>query len=255
MTRIIISGCEGKMGRVLASCALEREDCEVAAGIDVNPGEQDAFPVFRSPLEFDGKADVLIDFSNPSLLPALLEFGRKTHTPLVLCTTGYDKAQVDALKKAAEEIPVFYSGNMSIGVNLLIELSKKAAQVLGRSFDVEIVEMHHNQKIDAPSGTALMIADGVSQAEERNMHYVYDRHSQRKKRSPDEIGIHSIRGGSIVGEHEVIFAGPGEVVRISHSAQSKEIFAAGALNAAVFLACKRAGLYNMSDLINQEGSI
>lgn len=255
MTRIIISGCNGKMGRVLTSCAVQRNGCEVVAGIDVKPNEQDAFPVYRSPGEFDGKADALIDFSNPSLLAPLLDFGKKTHTPLVLCTTGYEKEQVAALTKAAEEIPVFYSGNMSLGINLLIELAKEAGRVLGKSFDVEVIEKHHNQKIDAPSGTALMIADGISQAEERNMRYIYDRHSQRKKRSPDEIGIHSVRGGSIVGEHEVIFAGPGEVITISHSAQSKEIFAAGALDAAVFLANKGPGLYSMSDLIHQEGSI
>lgn len=253
MTKIIISGCNGKMGRVLTSCAVEREDCEVVAGIDMNPSEQDAFPVYRSPAEFPGKADVLIDFSNPSLLADLLEYGKKTHTPLVLCTTGYDNAQTSAVKKAAEEIPVFCSGNMSIGISLLIELAKKAGQVLGESFDVEIIEKHHNQKIDAPSGTALMIADGISQSENRNMRYVYDRHSQRKRRSSDEIGIHSVRGGSIVGEHEVIFAGPEEVLTISHSAQSKRIFAAGALNAAIFLTSKGAGLYNMADFINQEG--
>lgn len=255
MTRIIISGCNGKMGRVLTSCAVGRKDCEVVAGIDVSPKEQDLFPVYRSPFEFEGKADVLIDFSNPSLLYELLDFGQKTHTPLVLCTTGYDKTQVAALKKAAETVPVFYSGNMSIGINLLIELAKKAAQVLGEEFDVEIIEKHHNQKIDAPSGTALMIADGVSEAEERSMHYMYDRHSQRKKRSSDEIGIHSIRGGTIVGEHEVIFAGAGEVITISHSAQSKEIFAVGALNAAIFLSRKASGLYSMPDFINQEDSL
>lgn len=254
MTRIIISGCGGKMGRVLFACAAQREDCTVVAGVDVHTGVQDAFPVYCSPLEIKEEADVLIDFSNPSLLPDLLAFGKKTHMPLVLCTTGYDKEQGNAVKQAAQEIPIFYSGNMSIGINLLIELAKKAAQVLGENFDVEIIEQHHNQKIDAPSGTALMIADGVVEAENRSMHYVYDRHSQRRKRSPDEIGIHSIRGGTIVGEHAVIFAGPNEVITISHSAQSKEIFAAGALNAAVYLVGKGAGLYSMSDFINQEGS-
>lgn len=249
MTRILLCGCNGKMGRVIAACVKGREDCEIVAGIDLRADSGGDFPIYASPAEVNVEADVVIDFSNPALLSPLLQLGLARKLPLVLCTTGYNQEQVNALTLASHKIPVFYSGNMSLGINLLIELSKKAAQVLGEDFDVEIVEMHHNQKIDAPSGTALMIADGISSVEGRRMTYMYDRHSQRKKRDKSEIGVHSVRGGTIVGEHEVIFAGPHEVITLSHSAQSKEIFANGSINAAVFLAKQPAGLYNMSDLL------
>lgn len=237
------------MGCAVEACAEESGDAETVAGIDAKDAAGLSFPVFHSPAEVDAAADVLIDFSNPSLLSPLLDFGIGKKMPLVLCTTGYSREQVLEIKKAAARIPVFFSGNMSLGVNLLIELSKKAAQVLGDSFDIEIVEKHHNRKLDAPSGTALMIADGVSSALGKDMHYVYDRHSQRKARESTEIGISSVRGGTIVGEHDVIFAGPHEVLTLSHSAQSRDIFAIGALRAAGFLACQVAGLYSMSDLL------
>jgi 4-hydroxy-tetrahydrodipicolinate reductase len=252
MTRIILSGCNGTMGKVVSGCAAERSDIEIIAGIDHQIDSAYSYPIYSSPDKIDRKADVLIDFSHPTLLHPLLEFGKSTRTPLVLCTTGYNKEQVQALKTASQKIPIFYSQNMSLGINLLIELAKRAERVLGSGFDVEIVEAHHNQKIDAPSGTALMIADAVSDVSGRDMNYLYDRHSQRKKRIRNEIGIHSIRGGTIVGEHQVIFAGPHEILTISHSAQSKEIFANGALNASVFLSCKENGLYTMADLIQQE---
>jgi 4-hydroxy-tetrahydrodipicolinate reductase len=251
MTKIILSGCCGTMGKVVSSCVKENPDCEIAAGIDVRPCPDAGYPVYKNAGEIAVKADVLIDFSNPSLLSSLIDFGQKASTPLVLCTTGYTKEQNEAIKEASRTLPVFCSGNMSLGINLLVGLAKKAAAVLGDGFDIEIVEQHHNQKIDAPSGTALMIADGISSALGKNMDYVYDRHSQRKKRGKTDIGIHSIRGGTIVGEHEVIFAGNNEVVKISHSAQSKSIFANGAIKAAVFLAGKPAGLYDMSDLLNE----
>ena len=237
------------MGRVIASLVENRQDCEITAGIDLRSTGAEAFPVFSSLSEVDREADVLIDFSNPSLLSSLLQYAREKKLPVVLCTTGYTPEQVQAVKDAAKEIPVFYSRNMSLGINLLIELAKKATAVLGRDFDIEIVEEHHNQKLDAPSGTALMIADAISETREGPSRYMYDRHSQRQKRSSDEIGIHSIRGGTIVGEHEVIFAGQHEVIRLSHSAQSKEVFAAGAVNAALYLPGKPAGLYDMSHLV------
>lgn len=249
MIRIIISGCNGKMGREISALVASRDDCEVVGGIDRSTGFENTYPVFTTPEEIDVGTDVLVDFSNPALLSSLLQYGQTKKVPLVLCTTGYNKTQVEALTRISKEVPVFYSGNMSLGINLLIELSKKAAQVLGESFDIEIIEKHHNQKIDAPSGTALMIADGISSAMPTSMHYIYDRHSQRKKRESSEIGIHSVRGGTIVGEHEVIFAGHHEVITLSHSAQSKEVFASGAINAAIFLADRPAGLYNMSDLL------
>ncbi len=252
MKRIIISGCNGRMGNQISEGIKARSDCITVAGIDVNGSAKKEYPVFSRPSEINCEADVLIDFSNPSLLSPLLEFGLARKMPLVICTTGYSEEQTAQIRKASESIPVFYSGNMSLGVNLVIELAKKAAAVLGDQFDIEIIEKHHNQKLDAPSGTALMIADAISEIRDGKTNYVYDRHSQRKKREKSEIGIHSIRGGSIVGEHEVLFAGPGEVISISHSAQSKEIFATGSINAALFLAGKPAGLYRMADLISKE---
>lgn len=250
MTKIILSGCGGSMGRTVTACAAAHpEDYEIVAGIDVKGGEGFTYPVFSHPREIDREADVLVDFSNSSLLPSLLEFGKQRKIPLVLCTTGYSPEQTTAIRETSESIPVFTSGNMSIGVNLLIELAKQAAKVLGSDFDVEIVEMHHNRKLDAPSGTALMIADGISEALGEKMRYVYDRHSRRQPREKTEIGIQSLRGGTVVGEHKVVFAGPQEVVTISHSAQSREIFATGALHAAEFIRSRQPGLYRMSDLL------
>lgn len=252
MTNIILSGCCGHMGKVVSECAAERGDLQIVAGIDCQPGSGLPYPVFQNPDEISAAADVVIDFSNPALLSSLLDFGKKSKTPLVLCTTGYGAEQVEALHATSREIPIFYSRNMSLGINLMIELVKKAEHVLGGRFDVEIIEAHHNHKIDAPSGTALMLADAVSEASGTDMHYMYDRHSQRKKRGCDEIGIHSIRGGTLTGDHQVIFAGPDEVLTITHSAQSRKIFAEGALNAALFLTSKAKGLYSMADLIQQE---
>lgn len=252
MNRIILSGCNGHMGRVITDCVKDRPDCEIVAGIDLHTESNAGFPVFATPSEINVDADVIIDFSHPSVLTPLLQYAMEKRIAVVLCTTGYSKDQVAELKAASGIIPVFYSRNMSIGINLLIELSKKAAQVLGDQFDIEIIEKHHNQKIDAPSGTALMIADGICEVMPEEMHYVYDRHSQRKKREKNEIGLHAVRGGTIVGEHEVIFAGRHEVISLSHSAQTKEVFATGSINAAVFLAGKPAGLYDMSHMIQSE---
>lgn len=249
MTKIILSGCCGSMGKVVTSCAAANPDFKIVAGVDLKPDQNASFPIYEKAEKISEKADVLIDFSNPSLLTQLLSFGTKKKLPLVLCTTGYSEKQKKEMIEAAKKIPIFNSGNMSIGVNLLIELSKQAAKILGNSFDIEIVEMHHNRKLDAPSGTALMIADGVSEALGKDMHYVYDRHTQRKPREKDEIGIHSLRGGTVVGEHEVIFAGPQETITLSHSAQSRDIFANGALNAAKFISLQANGLYSMSDML------
>lgn len=250
MVDIILCGCGGKMGAAVQETVKNREDCRIAAGVDIAGQPQSGFPVYTALEDVRERADVIIDFSHPSALEPILEYCRR-HPGLaaILCTTGYTQEQVENIKKAAETLPVFYSRNMSLGVNLLIELAKKAEAVLGDAFDVEIVEMHHNQKIDAPSGTALMIADAVNEVRENSMKYTYDRHSQRKKREKSEIGLHSVRGGTIVGEHQVIFAGRHEVLTLSHSAQSKELFASGAVNAAVFMKNKAAGLYSMSDLV------
>ncbi len=238
------------MGAAVQNFVSQREDCAIVAGVDLSEKANGAFPVYSSLGEVKEFAQVVVDFSHPSALSSILDFCRShPGTAAVLCTTGYSAEQTKEIQEAAKELPLFYSRNMSLGVNLLIELAKKAEAVLGDTFDVEIVEMHHNQKIDAPSGTALMIADAINQVRDESMQYVYDRHSQRKKREKREIGLHSVRGGTIVGEHQVIFAGQSEVLTLSHSAQSKELFASGAVNAAVFMEGKTPGLYDMSHLI------
>lgn len=250
MTRIILSGCLGHMGKVITDLVEKRDDCTIVCGIDIGTHRETSFPIYTKASDIKEDADVLIDFSHPSLLSDLIAFsasGKKI--PLVLCTTGYTADQVDYIREMSIQLPIFYSRNMSLGINLLIELSKKAALVLGNEFDIEIIEKHHNQKIDAPSGTALMIADAISDIMPEKPRYMYDRHSQRIKRDKNEIGIHSVRGGTIVGEHEVIFAGRHELLSLSHSAQSKELFANGAVNASLFMCGKAPGLYDMSDMI------
>ncbi|MDR1806201.1 MAG: 4-hydroxy-tetrahydrodipicolinate reductase [Clostridium sp.] len=247
MLEILLSGCNGHMGRVVADLAAKRTDLRIAAGVDPNAGAGFDFPVFCAPKDAPNLG-AIIDFSHPSALAPLLEYAVAGSVPAVICTTGLSDRHIKLLERAAEKIPVFFSANMSLGVNLLRALAQKAAQILGGAFDVEIVEAHHNQKLDAPSGTALMLADAIHRVLP-NTHYVYDRSKQRQKRDKREIGISAIRGGTIVGEHEILFAGQGEVLKLSHSAQSKELFAAGALNAAVFIADKPAGLYDMSRMI------
>lgn len=249
MTKIAVVGCNGKMGGFVAEAVKENENCEALFGIDAFGESKYDFPVYKSFDEAADKPDVIIDFSNPAALDGMLAYALKNSVPCVICTTGYSQEQVEKIKAASKKIAVFYSGNMSLGINLLIELAKQATKVLGGSFDIEIVEKHHNLKVDAPSGTALMIADAVSDTLEKEPQYVYDRHSYRKKRSKNEIGIHSVRGGTIVGEHEVIFAGHDEVVTVTHQAQSKQVFAVGAVNAALFLSSQGAGMYQMSDLL------
>lgn len=248
MTDIILLGCNGKMGYAVSKAVSERDDCRIVAGVDLY-GDNADFPVYRNVSDIDVKGDVIIDFSNPSLLLSMLSYAKETKTPLVICTTGLSEQQVAQVNATSKVVPVFYSGNMSLGINLIIELSKKAAAVLSNNFDVEIIEKHHNQKIDAPSGTALMIADGISEVM-ADSQYVYDRHSYRKKREKNEIGIHAIRGGTIVGEHEVIFAGHDEIFSLKHQALSKEVFAVGAVNAAIYLKDKAPAMYNMGDLLD-----
>ena len=248
MTNIILSGCSGKMGASIISCAAARSDCKITAGVDIAAPVNAEFEYAKSFSEITARADVIIDFSNPVVLDDMLSYAIQNKLPCVICTTGYNEEQKAKIFEAAKSIPVFYSGNMSLGINLIIELAKKAAAVFGEDFDVEIVEQHHNQKLDAPSCTALMIADAVKEVR-TGSEYVYDRHAYRKKREKKEIGIHSVRGGNIVGEHEIIFAGTDEILKISHSARSKTVFAVGALNAAVFLKGKEPGMYDMSDLL------
>lgn len=251
MVNFLMSGCNGRMGQVIAESVKERSDIALVCGVDTYTEKKNDFPVYADFSNISEKVDVIIDFSNPSALEGLLDYALKNNVPCVLCTTGYSDAQIEAINKAAEKIAIFRSGNMSLGINLLIELSKMASKVFGTEFDVEIVEKHHNKKIDAPSGTALMIADGIASVRTDDPEYIYDRHSVRKKREQKEIGISSIRGGTIVGEHDVIFAGNNEVLTISHQAQSRSLFAVGAINAAAYLAGKPAGSYDMSDLLKE----
>lgn len=240
------------MGNVVAASVEANETCEIACGVDAFGESKYSFPVYKSFDEVKENADVIIDFSNPACLDGILDYAVANNTPAVICTTGFSDDEIKKINYASQKIAVFYSGNMSLGVNLLIELAKQATKVLGNDFDIEIVEKHHNLKVDAPSGTALMIADGISEELEKEPQYVYDRHNYRRKRSKNEIGIHAIRGGTIVGEHDVIFAGHDEVVTISHQSQSKELFATGAINAAVFLKDKPAGMYNMSQMLSDK---
>lgn len=250
MLKIIISGCNGHMGRVVASLCAADPQVEVVAGFDVMGSTDREFPVFSSPAQFQGKADAVIDFSSPAALEGLLAFGKATKTPLVLATTGYSPEQVAQVGAAALEVPIFRSANMSLGINVLLELVKKAAAVLGDSYDIEIVERHHRRKVDAPSGTALMIADAAASACGHETEYVFERHSVRQPRDKKEIGISAIRGGTIVGEHEIIFAGHDEVMEIKHTALSREIFAQGAVEAAKFMSTVTApGMYDMSMLV------
>lgn len=249
-TKILISGASGKMGHAVASAIAAREDCTVAAGVDIRTEAYAGFQIYENFSDLPEKPDVIIDFSNPAVLDNLLNYCLVNGVPCVLATTGYSEEQIAKIKKASETIPVFFSFNMSLGINLLVQLAKKATAILGGQFDIEIVEKHHNQKIDAPSGTALMIADAINQSLDNQYHYVYDRHSKRQKREKTEIGLHAIRGGTIVGEHDIIFAGHDEVITLSHSAASKEVFAVGAVNAAVFLKNQKAGMYDMSALMS-----
>ena len=249
MTNIAICGANGKMGKTIYNCIKEREDCTVVAGIDLYTEQYADFPIVESPDKLPVKPDVIIDFSNPASLGALLDYCLSTGTPVVVASTGYSDEQIAKIKAAAEQIPVFFTFNMSLGINLLVTLAKKAASVLGDQFDIEIVEKHHNQKIDAPSGTAIMLANAINETLDNSKTYVYDRHSRRQKREKSEIGMHAIRGGTIVGEHDVIFAGHDEVITLSHSAASKTVFAEGSINAAIFIKDKEAGLYDMSLMV------
>ena len=252
MVSIALVGCNGRMGKAVSEAVAARNDCKILFGADPFGTSAYEYPVYKSLMESETKADVIIDFSNPALLDDILEYAVKYNTPCVICTTGFSADEINKINKTSENVAVFRSGNKTLGINLLIELSKEAAKLLGNDFDIEIIEKHHNQKLDAPSGTALMLADGISEVLEEEPQYVYDRHSYRKKRAKNEIGIHAVRGGTIVGEHEVVFAGHDEVVSLTHQAQSREVFAVGAVNAAIYLASQGAGMYNMSNLLSSK---
>jgi 4-hydroxy-tetrahydrodipicolinate reductase len=252
MTKIILNGCNGKMGKTIVELSKSFEDVTIVAGIDVLNQEESYFPIFTHPSNCDVDADVLIDFSRPSALQHVLELAKRKSVGVVVATTGLDETHHKIIEEASKVVPILLSANMSLGVNLLLDLVSKAAQILSKNYDIEILEKHHNSKEDAPSGTALMIADAINLALDNKKEYVYERASKRQKRDRKELGIHSIRGGTIVGEHDVIFSGFHEVIEISHKAYSRDIFASGALQASLFLKNQKPGLYNMKDLVNVE---
>lgn len=250
MYKIIMSGCNGKMGRVISGLVQADEEAEIVAGIDIRDDGQNAYPVFADIEACDVEADVLIDFSSAAGAEKLLAYCESRKLPCVFCTTGLSEEQTALLQKTSEKTAVLKSANMSLGINLLLKMLKEAAGVLAPAgFDVEIVEKHHNQKIDAPSGTALALAASINEELGGGYEYVYDRSTARQKRNKKEIGISAVRGGTIVGDHDVIFAGADEVITFSHTAYSKAVFAKGAIQAAKFLAGKPAGMYDMSDVI------
>lgn len=250
MIKAIMHGCNGKMGQVITGICKEDAGIEIVAGIDVYDGIKNDYPVFSNISLCNVPADVIIDFSNAGAVDDLLVYSVEKQIPVVLCTTGLSEEQLEKVKEASAKVAILRSANMSLGINTLMELLKKAAQIFAPAgFDMEIVEKHHKLKVDAPSGTALALADSLNEGLDNAYHYVYDRSQVRQKRDDKEIGISAVRGGTIVGDHDVIFAGADEVVTFSHTAYSKAVFGKGAIQAAKFLAGKGPGWYQMSDVI------
>ena len=251
MVRMIMHGCNGAMGQVITGLAADDKDIEIVAGIDLRQGTDCGYPVFTSLGECNVSADVIVDFASAKAVDGLLEACCEKKLPVVLCTTGLSEEQLQKVEDAAKETAVLKSANMSLGINLLMRLLKDAAKVLAPAgYDIEIVEKHHNKKVDAPSGTALALADAINETQDPQYAYCFDRSQERKPREKREIGISAVRGGTIVGEHEVLFAGEDEVIEFKHTAYSKAVFGKGALEAAKFLAGKPAGRYEMSDVIS-----
>lgn len=252
MTKIIMHGCNGKMGQTISGLIASDEEIEIVAGVDAYDEGRNSYPVFHTIAECNVLADAVIDFSAAPAVDGLIEYCVEKKVPCVLCTTGLSEAQLAKVKEASDKVAILKSANMSLGINMLLKLLKDAADILAPAgFDIEIVEKHHNQKVDAPSGTALALADSINEELDNEYNYVYDRSQVREKRAQKEIGISAVRGGTIVGDHDVIFAGADEVITFSHRAYSKAVFGKGAIQAAKFLAGKPAGLYDMSDVINR----
>ena len=245
--KVIINGYSGTMGQVLTECVADDEELELVAGISPKHHDVDGFNTYSSFADVKEDSDVVIDFSNPLALDGILEYCLKTKTPVVLATTGYNDEEMEKIHEAAKQIPVFLSFNMSLGVNILLKLVKEAAKNLA-NFDIEIIEKHHNKKVDSPSGTAVMIANAVKEIREQS-EFIYGRHGRTGKRQQNEVGIHAVRGGTIVGEHSAIFAGNDEILEINHSARSKNVFAEGAIAAAKYLVNQEPGFYNMDDML------
>ena len=251
MLKIILAGCNGYMGRVVTSMVKENPEISVVAGIDINTEKPGSYPVYANPDEITEKADVIIDFSVPAAIDGLLKYALAKKLPLILCATGYSQEQIKQIEEASKQIPVFRSGNMSLGINLLADLIQRACHTLGEDFDIEIVERHHRRKVDAPSGTALMLADAAAEALPYKPDYIFERESRREQRGKKEIGISAVRGGTVVGIHDVIFAGQDEVIELKHTAGSRDVFAVGALKAARFIVNKPPGMYDMKNVLNE----
>jgi len=250
MVKVIMHGCNGHMGRTITRLVESDPEIEIVAGVDKYTEVANKYPVFASIDECDIKADAIIDFCNAAAVDALLEYAVKTQTPVVLCTTGLSQEQLDKVTATSEKVAVLKSANMSLGINLLMKLLKEASVKLADAgFDIEIVEKHHNQKLDAPSGTAIALADAINDVFEDKYEYVYDRSQRREKRGAKELGISAVRGGTIVGDHDVIFAGEDEVITFSHRAYSKAVFGNGAIQAAKYIAGKGPGYYDMKDVV------
>ena len=250
MIKVIMHGCNGRMGQMITGLAGKDPDVEIVAGVDVSDHIQNSYPVFDNIAKCDVSADVVIDFASAKAVDGLLDYCVGKNIPCVLCTTGLSEEQLAKVEETSKKVAVLKSANMSLGINTLLKLVQDAAKVLATAgFDMEIVEKHHRLKVDAPSGTALALADSINEAMDNKYHYVYDRSQKREKRDDKEIGISAVRGGTIVGEHEIIFAGQDEVIEFKHTAYSKAIFGKGAVEAAKFLAGKPAGRYDMSDVI------
>lgn len=250
MTKIIMHGCNGHMGQVVTAICAADEACEIVAGIDIVDNRENGYPVFTDIDACDVEADVIIDFAAAVAVDKLLDYAVNRQIPVVLCTTGLSPKQLTKVQEASKRIAILKSANMSLGINTLLKLLKDAANVFAPAgYDIEIVEKHHNQKLDAPSGTALALADSINEARNNEYEYIYDRSQVRRKREKKELGISAVRGGTIVGEHEVIFAGVDEVIEFRHTAYSKSVFAKGAVEAAKFLAKQEVGMYDMSDVI------
>ena len=250
MVKILMHGCNGKMGRMITEIVKNEEDAVIAAGVDKFTGIPNDYPVFEEITQCDVDVDVVIDFSNAGAVDELLDYCVKKSLPVVLCTTGLSDEQLKKVDECSKKIAVLKSANMSMGINLLLKLLKDAAKVLAPAgYDIEIVEKHHNQKLDAPSGTALALADAINEANDEQYEYVYDRSQVRQKRGNKELGISAVRGGTIVGDHDVIFAGEDEVVTFSHRAYSRAVFAKGSVVAAKYMKGKGAGLYDMADVL------
>lgn len=250
MTKIIMLGCNGRMGQMITDMVKQDDECTIVAGIDIVDNRDNGYPVYTKLADCDVEADAIIDFTSATDFESRMDYAVDKQIQIIECSTGLSEEQMDYLKKASEKVAVLKSANMSLGINLLMKLLKEAAvKLAGDGFDVEIVEKHHNQKLDAPSGTALALADSINEAMDDRYEYIYDRSQVRQKRDKKELGISAVRGGTIVGEHEVIFAGTDEVITFKHTAYSRAVFAKGSITAAKYLKGKAAGLYDMSDVL------